>query len=131
MAQHNIEDVREALKNSRLSLGMTMKDLADKVGVSEGTVSRWESGDIENMRRDKIVKLAKALEISPAIIMGWDDPAPSAPASPSLADHEEALLHVYRQLNDEGQEKVRGYTEDLAASGRYIKTGSADMVEEK
>ena len=41
-----------------------------KVGVSEATISRWESGDIANMRRDKIVLLSKALKVSPSFIMG-------------------------------------------------------------
>lgn len=36
--------------------------------------SEWESGDIANMKRDKIVKLADALNISPAVIMGWEEP---------------------------------------------------------
>lgn len=65
--------VKDELKSRRLELGLTMKDLADKVGVSEATISRWESGDIENMRRDKIVSLAKALRMSPSVIMGWDE----------------------------------------------------------
>lgn len=60
------------IKAKREELGMTMKELAEKVGVSEGTVSRWESGEIANMRRDKIFKLAKALNISISFLMGWD-----------------------------------------------------------
>ena len=64
---------RDVLKNRRLELGLTMKQVADIVGVSEATVSRWESGDIENMRRDKIVLLANALKMSPAVIMGWEE----------------------------------------------------------
>lgn len=51
-----------------------MADVAQSVGVSEATISRWESGDIANMKRDKIVSLAKALHVSPSFIMGWDEP---------------------------------------------------------
>ena len=29
------------IKEKRQELGMTMKELSEKVGVSEGTVSRW------------------------------------------------------------------------------------------
>ncbi len=68
-----MDDINIIIKNRRLELGLTMLDLAKKVGVSEGTVSRWESGDIANMKRDKIVALAKALNLSPAIIMGWSE----------------------------------------------------------
>lgn len=65
--------VQEIIKQRRIELNLTMKDLAKRVGVSEGTISRWESGDIANMRRDKIVALANALHITPSVIMEWDD----------------------------------------------------------
>ena len=65
-------EVKDILRNRRIELGMTMKELAAKVGVSEGTISRWESGDIANMRRDKIALIAQALRISPEVIMEWE-----------------------------------------------------------
>lgn len=66
-------EVKDIIRNRRIELDLTMKDVAEKVGVSEGTISRWESGNISNMRRDKIVLLAKALKIKPDVIMGWED----------------------------------------------------------
>ena len=68
------DDVKTILHDRRKELGYTMKDVAKLVGVSEATISRWESGDIANMRRDRISKLADALQISPAVIMGWKQP---------------------------------------------------------
>lgn len=65
-------EVKDLLRMKRIEKDMTMKELAEKVGVSEGTISRWESGDIANMKRDKIVALAEALGISPLAIMGID-----------------------------------------------------------
>lgn len=81
--------VKDIIKNRRIEMNMTMKEVADKVGVSEGTVSRWESGDIANMRRDKIMALAKVLDLSPNVIMEWDDTP-------------EEEQHYY--LNDEARE---------------------------
>ncbi len=66
-------EIKDILKNRRIELGYTLDDIAAQVGVSPPTVSRWERGDIQNMKRDKIVKLAKALNISPAVIMGWNN----------------------------------------------------------
>ena len=66
-------DIGIKLKNRRKELDYTMLEVARKVGVSEATVSRWESGDIANMRRDKIALLANALKVSPSFIMGWED----------------------------------------------------------
>ena len=64
-------EVKDLLRTKRLEKGLTMKELAAMVGVSEGTISRWESGEIANMRRDKIKALADALGITPAMVMGW------------------------------------------------------------
>lgn len=57
----------------RKRLNLTLKEVADYVGVSEATVSRWESGNIANMRRDRISALARILRVSPIDIMGIDD----------------------------------------------------------
>ncbi len=66
-------EVKDILRNRRIDKQLTLDEVGRLVGVSGATISRWESGDIANMKRDKIVKLAKALDISPAVIMGWSD----------------------------------------------------------
>lgn len=74
-------DVKDILKDRRLELELTLEDVAKRVGVSPATISRWESGDIANMRRDRIAALAEALQISPAVIMGWDVGTPIPPGA--------------------------------------------------
>lgn len=66
-------EVKDLINQARLRKGLTMREVAERIGVSEGTVSRWESGAIGNMRRDNIVGLSKVLDISPITLMGWDD----------------------------------------------------------
>lgn len=70
------------LRERRKELGLTMLEVAKAVGVSEATVSRYESGDIKNMRRDRIEKYAKVLKVSPALIIGLEpedlSPEPNA-----------------------------------------------------
>ncbi len=66
-------NIYDNLRERRKEIGLTMLEVAKKVGVSEATVSRWESGDIANMRRDKIILLANALQVHPSFIMGEDD----------------------------------------------------------
>lgn len=61
------------IRSRREELGLTMKELAVKVGVSEATISRWEGGQIQNMRRDKIARLAEALELPPSVLMDWEE----------------------------------------------------------
>lgn len=80
------KSVGKIIFDRRTALSLTQKDVADYVGVSEATVSRWESGHIDNMRRDRIAKLAKILRISPLVIMGVDEPASPAPPAPQKSD---------------------------------------------
>lgn len=52
---------------------MTLEQVGQLVGVGKSTVRKWENGMIENMGRDKIVALSKALNISPLDILGLTD----------------------------------------------------------
>ena len=81
--------LNDKLKARRIELGLTMLDVAKSVGVSESTISRWESGDIGNMRRDKIALYAKALKTSPLFIMGIDNDT----------DEEENIFDKYDNLS--------------------------------
>lgn len=66
-------DTKDILKSKRKEFNLSQKEVADYVGVSEATVSRWESGNIANMGRDKIALLSKILKISPSVIAGYAD----------------------------------------------------------
>lgn len=66
-------EFKDKIKFNREKLNLTLNDLAKMVGVSAPTIQRYESGEIENVRRDKIAKLAKALDVSPSYLMGWEE----------------------------------------------------------
>ena len=40
------------LYERRKELGLTLEDVGNIVGVTKSTVKKWESGYIENMRRE-------------------------------------------------------------------------------
>lgn len=66
-------ELAQMLKRRRTEKGMTLLEIAKKVGVSEATVQRWESGNIKNIRYERLAKLAEALDVSPAYLMGWEE----------------------------------------------------------
>ena len=100
-------EIKDILKNRRLERNMSLKDVADMVGVTISTISRWESGDISNMRRDRIVSYANALAISPSIIMGWEEPPSRKQGNYyELTESELALIKKYRQLSASGKKAV-------------------------
>lgn len=61
----------EIIKEARKSKRLTLEEVANYVGVSKNTISKYERGIITNIRRDKIEKLAIILNVSPvALITG-------------------------------------------------------------
>lgn len=68
-----MDGMSRRIKELRSSLGMTLEDVAKVVGVGKSTVRKWETGMITNMKRDKIASLAKALQTTPAYLMGWEE----------------------------------------------------------
>lgn len=69
------KSVGEKIKEMRLSRGMTLEELGNRVGVGKSTVRKWETGMIANMKRDKIEKLADALDIPVWELMEWKRPS--------------------------------------------------------
>ena len=67
------EDMARKIKELRKEKGLTLEDVANKVGVGKSTVRKWETGMIANMRRDKIAALARALGTTPMYLMGWEE----------------------------------------------------------
>lgn len=67
-------ELNELIKSRREELGLTLKEVADACEVSESTVSRWESGGIGNMKRQRIAKLAKVLQIPAHVLVGEPQP---------------------------------------------------------
>lgn len=60
------------LKGRRIQLGLTLEEVGNYVGVGKSTVRKWENGDINNMGRGYIGRLAEILQISPLHIIKDD-----------------------------------------------------------
>ena len=100
-------DVNERIKARRKELDLDADTLADLLGISRATYYRYESKEIEKIPISALVPLAKALHVTPAYLMGWEEPAPL-----SLNQQEETLIKKYRQLDADGKERVN-YVLDL------------------
>lgn len=66
-------EINERIRKRRKLLGLTLRQVADKMGVSESLISRYESKDVKNMGIDKLVPLAEILGVTPSYLMGWED----------------------------------------------------------
>lgn len=68
-------ELKDLIKARRLEINKTLEQVGNEVGVSKATVQRWESGEIKDMRRDKLSMLATALNTTPSYLMGWEEPS--------------------------------------------------------
>lgn len=59
------------IKERRKFLRLTLKEVAAAVGVAEATVQRWESGNIESIRADRITKLSNVLQLPVEEVTSW------------------------------------------------------------
>lgn len=117
--------IGERIKKRRQELGLTVAQLADKLGKDRTTVYRYESSYIENMPINILEPLANALYTTPSYLMGWDDADIKLPPPQNdiLAKTNEKkspiILQKFNRLSRDGQKKVMQYIDDLIASGNY------------
>lgn len=122
--------LQDRIKNRRNSLGLTLLDVADMLGVKEATVQRYESGEIKNVKHETVVKLATILKCSPQYLMGWSDEIVEINSSSlTLTPDEDKLISNYRLLNDRGKEKLLEYSEDLIGNAKYTTPDIPDIKE--
>ena len=115
-------ELKDIIRIRRQELGLTLEDVAKVVGVGKSTVRKWETGYIENMRRDKIAKLAEALHTTPAYLMGWEEEAESVASSAGEGARTflaRPIDEIWDALNDPGQAELCRYGRYLTAQEEY------------
>ena len=112
-------NIGERIKKRREELGMSVADLAQKVGKSRATVYRYENGAIEKLPTVVLIPFAEALSTTPAFLMGWTDN--------KVVDQEEdtdktlqSLLELYDNLSVDFRSKLLNYAEELDFRQKHI-----------
>lgn len=57
----------------RKERGLTLDELAERIGTSKQTIHRYENGTIANIPKSKVENLARALGVTPSELMGWTE----------------------------------------------------------
>lgn len=72
--------ISERIKTRRQELGLSVDEIADKLGIDRATYYRYESQEIKKFPLDCVLPLADILQLPPETLMGWDkrqtDPEP-------------------------------------------------------
>jgi transcriptional regulator with XRE-family HTH domain len=93
---------RERIKKLRKDRGMTLADVAERLGVSRQTISRYETGRIKDVSIDSIAALAKVFHVPPAELTGWQHGGPDEVKTPK-----EEVLYMHRRNIGERIKEIR------------------------
>ncbi len=110
--------LKDNLKSKRTEKGLTLDEVATKVGVSRQTIQRYESGVISNIPSDNIEKLASALDTTPAELMGWGGGAVKVTTRMTFDDNSpmHALTQAYLRRPSLVQDEIIRRLEGLDAT---------------
>ena len=61
------------IKRVRTNKGMTQKELSNKSGLSQSTITEIEKGTRQNLRADNLSKIATALNVSTNELLGIEE----------------------------------------------------------
>ena len=91
--------------------GLTLLELANQLGLSEGTVQRYESGNITNVSISIAVEFAKVLNTTPQILMGWE--------SITYTSKQQTLLAETASFTDDQYDKLFDYINFIKLSKSF------------
>ena len=63
------------IRRRRMALGMIQRELAEKIAIPQGHVSRWEKGECVSINLDKLALLAQALYTTSDFLLALHDEA--------------------------------------------------------
>ncbi|WAW15241.1 helix-turn-helix domain-containing protein [Peptostreptococcus equinus] len=66
------EVMGDRIKNKRLEMNLTQEELGNRIGVQRAAINKYESGQVENMKRTVIKNLANVFNVDPQWIMAFD-----------------------------------------------------------
>ncbi len=97
--------IGQRFRDCRIAAGMSVDELAERIGKNRATVYRYEKGEIEDVPTQVIGQLAEIFGVSPGFLMGWEEKAAPEDGS-GLSDKDIRLLTWFRSLPEEKQRAI-------------------------
>lgn len=97
------------IKELRENSDITLKDMAKIIGVSEGTVQRYESGKIKELPYKVIEAYAEKFHVLPSYIMGWTDSPDNSnyTITATVNNEESVILECYRNMSSGEKDMIK------------------------
>ena len=128
------------IKQLREEAGLSQEELGKSLNpqVNRAAINKWETGQVENIKRTHIQQLAKKFGVKPCDLMCFDDKFDS----PKLAEEVKTLellqkhygkesvqlLQYFQELNKTGQQKALETIGDLTELPKYTEKGENTVL---
>lgn len=73
MSEKELTELIKKIKLRRLELGLSYQELSDLTGINKSTLQRYETGFIKKVPINQVQIIAKALNVTPGYLMGWEN----------------------------------------------------------
>lgn len=106
--------VGNRIKTARKDKGITLKELGEKIGLTEATIQKYESGNIKNIDVELLKRMATVLEVDPALLAAWEDDYKTSPSDKeSMGKQYGEIIKIYSQLTPGHKMAVLNLMKDL------------------
>jgi transcriptional regulator with XRE-family HTH domain len=112
--------LEERIYEARQESGITASNLARMAGVTSAAVSRWEKGQVKNLRMEHLFVISRLLDVNPEWLAtgrgrkkghliqrpnGIQETPP--PSYDQLNQEEQLLINIYRRLSHSSRESLK------------------------
>ena len=115
----------DRIRSMRIQKGITLAQIAEKLGVTEATAQRYESGNIKSVPYEHMCAYGEILGCSPAYLMGSLDIAEeNKPTKEELTrfkanTYEALVVKEMQKMNKAGKVKLLDTARDMTCSPLY------------
>ena len=94
----------ERIREMRKAKGFTQEELAQKLGLKDSAIAKYENGRVENIKRSTIADMARILECSPVYLLCLDEKPTTSDFQ--VSDFEKQIIIEFRKADYLDQQMV-------------------------
>lgn len=119
MSPYNVQ-FGKRVRSYRKLAGITQKELAEKLDLTESAINKYENGKVQSVDIDLAERIANVLRVKPEKLMGWsddnggyyfDDELVKQMQEDNKNPRTRFLMDANRRLSKEGYDKVKDFIE--------------------
>lgn len=113
------KDVRKRILDLMKQNNISYGELSKRTNLSKSTLQRYIANENSRLPIDRVQKIAKGLNTTPAYLMGWED---------VTADEDKEIVNYFLSLGDKLSDGVEDMTQEELAVKCLLNTCGYDII---